>query len=36
MNNFQDNKPLRSLADIKADILTLEEETEGLLQEILD
>ena len=28
--------PLRSLADIKADILALEEQTEGLLKEILD
>ena len=33
---FYKYKSLRSLADIKADILTLEEETEGLLQEILD
>ena len=28
--------PLRSLTDIKADILELEEQTEGLLKEILD
>jgi len=28
--------PLRSLEDIKADILALEEQTEGLLKEILD
>ena len=28
--------PLRSLAEIKADILALEEQTEGLLKEILD
>jgi type I restriction enzyme M protein len=29
-------QPLRSLAEIKADILKLEAETEGLLGEILD
>ena len=33
---FYTYKPLRSLEDIKADILKLEDETEGLLQEILD
>lgn len=33
---FYKYKPLRPLADIKADILALEEETEGLLKEILD
>lgn len=33
---FYEYKALRSLADIKADILALETETEGLLGEILD
>jgi type I restriction enzyme M protein len=33
---FYKYKPLRSLADIKDDILALEAETEGLLGEILD
>ncbi len=32
---FYQYKPLRKLADIRADILALEQETEGLLQEIL-
>ncbi len=32
---FYKYKPLRPLSDIKADILTLENETEGLLKEIL-
>jgi type I restriction enzyme M protein len=33
---FYEYKPLRSLEDIKADILALENETDGLLGEILD
>ena len=33
---FYEYKPLRSLAEIKADILALEAETDGLLGEILD
>ncbi len=33
---FYKYKPLRSLEEIKKDILTLEKETEGLLMEILD
>ncbi|GAA4407143.1 class I SAM-dependent DNA methyltransferase [Nibrella viscosa] len=33
---FYQYKPLRSLADIRADILALEEETEGLIHTILD
>ncbi len=33
---FYEYKPLRSLGDIKTDILALEDETEGLLKEILD
>jgi type I restriction enzyme M protein len=33
---FYQYQPLRPLAEIKADILALEEETEGLLKEILD
>jgi type I restriction enzyme M protein len=33
---FYEYKPLRSLEEIKADILALEAETEGLLTEILD
>ena len=33
---FYKYKPLRPLSDIKADILALENETEGLLKEILD
>ena len=33
---FYEYQPLRSLVDIKADILALEAETEGLLGEILD
>ena len=33
---FYEYQPLRSLAEIKADILKLEAETEGLLGEILD
>lgn len=33
---FYEYKPLRSLDEIKTDILALEEETEGLLKEILD
>ncbi len=33
---FYKYKPLRPLAEIKADILALENETEGLLKEILD
>jgi len=32
---FYKYKPLRNLSEIKADILALEQETEGLLQEIL-
>ena len=32
---FYEYTPLRSLVDIRADILALEEETEGLLGEIL-
>ncbi|NOQ52070.1 MAG: SAM-dependent DNA methyltransferase, partial [Desulfuromonadaceae bacterium] len=34
--SFYKFTPLRSLEDIKADILALEEQTEGLLKEILD
>ena len=33
---FYQYKPLRSLAEIRADILALEEETEGMISEILD
>ena len=33
---FYKYQPLRSLDEIKADILTLEGETEGLLREIFD
>ncbi|MES0335242.1 MAG: class I SAM-dependent DNA methyltransferase [Candidatus Magnetobacterium sp. LHC-1] len=33
---FYEYKPLRSLADIKGDILKLETETEGMLKEILE
>jgi type I restriction enzyme M protein len=33
---FYKYEPLRPLSDIKKDILALEEETEGLLKEILD
>ena len=33
---FYEYQPLRSLAEIKADILKLEAETEGLLGEILE
>ncbi|MBF0537200.1 MAG: SAM-dependent DNA methyltransferase [Nitrospirae bacterium] len=33
---FYEYKPLRSLADIKGDILRLEAETEGMLKEILE
>jgi type I restriction enzyme M protein len=33
---FYKYKPLRSLADIRTDILALEEETEGMISEILD
>jgi type I restriction enzyme M protein len=33
---FYEYKPLRSLADIKGDILKLEAETEGMLKEILE
>ena len=33
---FYKPKPMRSLAEIRADILALERETEGLLAEILD
>ena len=33
---FYQYQPLRPLAEIKADILALEAETEGLLKEILD
>lgn len=33
---FYKYKPLRSLEEITADILALEEETEGLLQEIIE
>ena len=33
---FYKYKPLRPLEDIKADILALENETEGLLREILE
>ncbi len=32
---FYEYKPLRPLADIRADILALEAETDGLLQEVL-
>jgi type I restriction enzyme M protein len=32
---FYEFKPLRSLADIKADILALEQETEGLITEVI-
>lgn len=33
---FYEYKPLRSLADIRADILALEAETEGMIHEVLD
>ena len=33
---FYKPKPMRTLAEIRADILALEQETEGLLAEILD
>lgn len=33
---FYEYKPLRSLADIRKDILALEEETEGMLREIVE
>ncbi|MBI5592976.1 MAG: SAM-dependent DNA methyltransferase [Deltaproteobacteria bacterium] len=33
---FYKYKPLRSLAEIRADILALEEETEGMIQEVLN
>lgn len=33
---FYQFTPLRSLEDVKADILALEEQTEGLFKEILD
>ena len=33
---FYEYKPLRSLAEIRADILALEEETEGMLREIVE
>lgn len=33
---FYEYKPLRSLAEIRADILTLEKETEGMLREIVE
>jgi len=29
-------KPLRSLADIRADILALKQETEGMMREVLE
>ena len=32
---FYQYKPLRSLADIRADILKLEEETDGMIKEVL-
>lgn len=34
-NYFYEFKPLRSLADIKNDILALEQETEGLIQDVI-
>ncbi len=33
---FYEYKPLRSLADIKADIMALEEETDGLLKSVIE
>lgn len=33
---FYEFKPLRSLAEIRADILALEEETDGLIKEVID
>lgn len=33
---FYEYKPLRSLEDIRADILALEEETEGMIKQVLD
>lgn len=36
LNNLKLHIPMRALQEIKADILALEDETEGLLKEILD
>jgi len=33
---FYQYKPLRSLSDIKADILALEEETDGLIKTVMN
>lgn len=33
---FYKYKPLRQLADIRADILAMEKKTEGMLQEVLE
>ena len=33
---FYEYKPLRPLAEIRADILALEKETEGLLSEVIE